>query len=78
MLPLIKEIQEGFLKQLKPQLIEDGVSGSYFLRDKYGEKVAILKCIDEEPFAPNNPKGYQGSFGDVSFRTGIRSGEVSL
>lgn len=48
------------------------------MRDGVGKRVAIFKCIDEEPFAPNNPKGYINSFGSDSFRPGIKSGEVSL
>jgi len=60
---LIKRIQEGINVKFKPLLVEEGVSGSYFFRDKNGKKIAIFKCIDEEPFAPNNPKGYKGNFG---------------
>lgn len=75
---LIKRVQEGINKKLKPVMIDEGVSGSYYLRDGVGENTAIFKCIDEEPFAPNNPKGYSSAFGEDSFRSGIKSGEVSL
>lgn len=34
--------------------------------------------MDEEPFAPNNNKGYKGNFGEISFRNGIKSGELVL
>lgn len=74
----IKFIQEGFNKGLKPLKIEIGVSGSYFLRDRFRNNEAIFKSIDEEPFAPNNKKGYKGKFGEMSFRKGIRSGEVCI
>lgn len=40
--------------------------------------MGVFKCIDEEPFAPNNQKGYVNLFGEISFRSGIRSGEVCL
>lgn len=71
-------IQQGINKGLKPLEISDGVSGSYFMRDQYRNNVAIFKCIDEEPFAPNNQKGYVNLFGKTSFRNGIKSGEVCL
>ena len=74
----IKFIQEGFNKGLKPLSIEIGVSGSYFLRDRFRNNEGIFKAIDEEPFAPNNKKGYKGKFGEMSFRKGIRSGEVCI
>lgn len=38
---------------------------------------AIFKPIDEEPYAPNNKKGYAGKFGSKSMREGILSGELA-
>lgn len=73
-----RKIQEGLNRQFKPILCEEGVSGSYFMRDQNGMQTAIFKCIDEEPFAPNNPKGYLNQFGEDSFRTGVKSGEISV
>lgn len=40
--------------------------------------MAIFKPIDEEPYAPNNPRGHQAPFGSPSFRPGILSGEVCV
>lgn len=40
--------------------------------------VAIWKPIDEEPFAPNNPRGMQAPFGTETLRPGVKSGESSL
>jgi hypothetical protein len=31
--------------------------------------------MDEEPFSPNNPRGYMGDIGTYGFRKGIQSGE---
>ena len=42
------------------------------------EAVAIFKPIDEEPFAPNNPKGRQGPFGSETLRPGVKSGESTI
>ena len=33
--------------------------------------------MDEEPFAPNNPRGYTGKLNDPGFRKGILSGEAA-
>jgi|Transcript_24790 hypothetical protein len=40
--------------------------------------VAFWKPIDEEPFAPNNPRGMQAPFGSETCRPGVKSGESSL
>lgn len=52
---------------------------------------AIFKPFDEEPFTPNNPKGYIGKVGSPAFkfllkyiwcikiiRPGVRSGESAV
>jgi hypothetical protein len=64
--------------KLHPKLTEDGTSGAYLLRNPKKEYVAIFKAIDEEPFAPNNPRGHEAPFGSPSFRPGILSGEVCV
>ncbi len=40
--------------------------------------MAIFKAIDEEPFAPNNPRGHSGPFGSQTFRPGVLSGESCI
>jgi len=70
---------------LGPHLTEEGTSGCYLLKDATGADeskdsvpVAVWKPIDEEPFAPNNPRGMQASFGSETCRPGVKSGESSL
>jgi len=75
---VIKVIQNGFERGLKPKLSNDGTSGTYFLRDANKKMRAVFKPIDEEAFAPNNPRGYVGAFGQVTFRSGILSGEACI
>ena len=75
---VIEEITHGFMQHLKPQLIKEGTSGSYTLKNVDKEVIAIFKPIDEEAFAPNNQKGYVNKFGSASFRKGILSGEGSI
>jgi len=44
-------------------LTNDGTSGTYFLRGGNKKPQAVFKPIDEEAFAPNNPRDYVGAFG---------------
>ena len=63
------------MKGLKPNLSYDGTSGTYMLRGPDKKTLAIFKPIDEEAFAPNNPRGHEGPFGSSTFRAGVLSGE---
>lgn len=78
----LQAIRSGFSKGLEPTLTEEGTSGAYLLKkvvdDGEAEPVAIWKPIDEEPFAPNNPRGMQAPFGSDTCRPGVKSGESSL
>ena len=49
--------------KIKPILAEFGTSGSYFLENINRNKIAIFKPLDEEPYAPNNPRGMKGDLG---------------
>ena len=72
---IIEEIMRGMNQGLNPQLAFDGTAGTYMMKDVDRSTVAIFKPIDEEAYAPNNPRGYIGEFGQSSFRKGILSGE---
>jgi hypothetical protein len=56
-------------------LTMDGTGGTYMLRDKSHSTVAVFKPLDEEAFAPFNPRGYTGRLGKPGFRQGVLSGE---
>ena len=60
---MVAGVQKGFNKGLNPKLVLEGVSGTYFLRDNCRNLVALMKCVDEEAYTPNNPKGFVGKFG---------------
>eukprot|EP00475_Leptophrys_vorax_P033679 TRINITY_DN5334_c0_g5_i1.p1 TRINITY_DN5334_c0_g5~~TRINITY_DN5334_c0_g5_i1.p1 ORF type:complete len:618 (+),score=135.74 TRINITY_DN5334_c0_g5_i1:342-2195(+) len=75
---LIRSCEQGFQVGLSPQLAKEGSGGTYFLRDDSGQRVAVFKPDDEEPKAPNNPRGYQGRMYQPGLRKGILSGEASL
>lgn len=72
---VIEEIMKGMTLGLTPQLAFDGTAGTYMMRDQNKNTIAIFKPIDEEAYAPNNPRGYVGEFGQTSFRSGVLSGE---
>lgn len=55
---ILEAIRVAFNAKLHPKLTEDGTSGAYRMRNVNKKNIAILKPIDEEPFAPNNPRGH--------------------
>jgi len=72
---LVQEVQKGFNIGLIPKLTLNGTSGSYTLQNRNRKAKCIFKPFDEEPFTPNNPRGYTGKLGSPGFRQGILSGE---
>ena len=75
----LTKVEQGLDKGLQPVLSSEGTSGSYIMRSGQDESpVAVFKPIDEEPFAPNNPRGMQANFGSETCRPGVKSGESTL
>ena len=68
----------GFECDLAPTLCPEGTSGTYLLRGCDGQPTAIFKPIDEEPWAPHNPRGKKGVFGSETYRPGVKSGELTV
>lgn len=54
-LDLVSKAKEGFVHH-SPELCQEGVNGTYFLKDKFGKKIAVFKPQDEESTSENNPK----------------------
>ncbi|CAG9332310.1 unnamed protein product [Blepharisma stoltei] len=73
---LVAEIQHGLAIGLAPNLTMDGTGGTYFLKNTYKKIRAVFKPLDEEAFAPFNPRGHVGKFGSPGFRPGVLSGEA--
>ncbi|CAE7674220.1 PI4KG3, partial [Symbiodinium sp. KB8] len=60
----------------RPELAGNGTGGAYFLSTVDGRRVACFKPQDEEPYAPNNPRGNVAAMGTYSpIQPGIMSGE---
>ncbi|KAK3132197.1 hypothetical protein QOZ80_6AG0517340 [Eleusine coracana subsp. coracana] len=58
---LVKDVARAIRNGVEPVPVNGGLGGVYYFRNSKGEKVAIVKPNDEEPFAPNNPKGFVGT-----------------
>uniref|UniRef100_A0A7N0T5S1 1-phosphatidylinositol 4-kinase n=1 Tax=Kalanchoe fedtschenkoi TaxID=63787 RepID=A0A7N0T5S1_KALFE len=77
--PLVKEIVKGMKKGVEPLPVHSGLGGAYYFRNARGESVAIVKPTDEEPFAPNNPKGFVGkALGQPGLKPSVRVGETGF
>jgi len=76
---VVHMVEDGMKNGNDPVLCLEGVGGTYFLLNTKGEKVAVFKPQDEEPYNLNNPKGFRprrGSF--ASCKEGILIGEASI
>lgn len=72
---LINEAIEG-LEFYTPELCEEGVNGTYFLKNRNGKKIAVFKPDDEEGDSINNPK-ITNIENKINIRKGILPGEAS-
>ncbi|GAB2297121.1 Phosphatidylinositol 4-kinase gamma 7 [Dionaea muscipula] len=76
---LVKEIVKAFKNGVDPIPVHSGLGGAYYFRNIKGESVAIVKPTDEEPFAPNNPKGFVGkALGQPGLKRSVRVGETGV
>ncbi|KAI3717584.1 hypothetical protein L1987_69299 [Smallanthus sonchifolius] len=74
---LVKEIVKAMKIGVEPIPVQSGLGGAYYFRNSRGESVAIVKPTDEEPFAPNNPKGFVGrALGQPGLKRSVRVGET--
>lgn len=74
---MLEQIKKGFSKGLVPKLTLEGTSGAYQLINDHKTPIALFKPEDEEPYAPENPRGFVGKMGQPGIRQGIRSGECA-
>lgn len=74
---LVNEMLEGIENGVDPIPISGGLGGVYYFRNCKGESIAIVKPTDEEPYAPNNPKGLLGkALGRSGLKGSVRIGET--
>ncbi|MBA0591976.1 phosphatidylinositol 4-kinase gamma 5 [Gossypium raimondii] len=76
---LVREIVEAMKFGIDPIPVCGGLGGAYYFRDCQGENCAIVKPTDEEPYAPNNPKGFIGkALGQPGLKRSVRVGETGF
>lgn len=74
---MAKDITKALKKGIDPVAVHSGLGGAYYFKNSRGECVAIVKPTDEEPFAPNNPKGFVGkALGQPGLKRSVRVGET--
>lgn len=70
-----EKAKDALAQGVRPKLTSVGTGGSYFISALEGMNLAVFKPEDEEPRAPNNPKGHRGSPTGDGLRKGVRPGE---
>ena len=76
---LVKDAVKAIKRGVDPRPVHSGLGGAYYFRNKNGLNIAIVKPTDEEPFAPNNPKGFIGkALGQPGLKRSVRVGETGF
>ncbi|GAA0149217.1 nucleotide kinase [Lithospermum erythrorhizon] len=76
---LVVEAAISLASGLSPEPVSSGLGGAYFLRSRNGARIAVVKPMDEEPLALNNPKGFAGGMlGQPGMKRSIKVGETCL
>ncbi|TVU09925.1 hypothetical protein EJB05_43424, partial [Eragrostis curvula] len=76
---LAKDVIKAIRNGVEPVAVNSGMGGAYYFKNIWGERVAIVKPTDEEPFAPNNPKGFVGKvLGQPGLKRSVRVGETGF
>lgn len=76
---LVKDVVKAIKSGVDPTLVHSGLGGAYYFRNSRGQSIAIVKPTDEEPFAPNNPKGFVGkALGQPGLKRSVRVGETGF
>jgi len=74
---LVLEVQSGLRhghtpEEMMGELVGGCCGGTYVMRNNAGQKAAVFKPMDEEPYAPHNPKGF--SSGSMDGASAMRAG----
>lgn len=76
---LVVDIVKAINNGIDPVPIHSGLGGAYYFKNFDGENIAIVKPTDEEPYAPNNPKGFVGkALGQPGLKRSVRVGETGF
>ncbi|KAL5582065.1 hypothetical protein UlMin_014507 [Ulmus minor] len=76
---IVTDIVVAINNGIDPVPVRSGLGGAYYFRNCHGENIAIVKPTDEEPYAPNNPKGFIGkALGQPGLKRTVRVGETGF
>lgn len=76
---VIEEAVNALASGVDPVPVSSGLGGAYILCNEGGVNIAVVKPIDEEPFACNNPKGFVGRLmGQPGLKRSVRIGETGV
>ncbi|KMZ56633.1 Phosphatidylinositol kinase family-like protein [Zostera marina] len=76
---LVSDVVKAIRNGVEPNPVTGGLGGAYLFKNNRGEEMAIVKPTDEEPFAPNNPKGFVGKLlGQPGLKRSVRVGETGF
>lgn len=76
---LVVEVAIALASGVEPIPVSSGLGGAYFLPARNGDVIAVVKPVDEEPLAFNNPKGFAGlMLGQPGFKRSVRVGETGM
>lgn len=76
---LVRKCMKALDSGVEPIPAGGGLGGAYCIQNVMGQKIAIVKPTDEEPFAPNNPNGFVGrTLGQPGLKRSIRVGETGF
>lgn len=74
----LEEAVRALENGIKPDLVEDGLGGTYFIKDRGRRNIGVFKPRDEEPLAPNNPKVHAGDGQGSGLKDGVLVGDAAL
>ncbi|KAH7532804.1 phosphatidylinositol 4-kinase gamma 5 [Ziziphus jujuba] len=76
---LVMDIVTAIKNGIDPVPVCSGLGGAYYFKNCDGDNIAIVKPTDEEPYAPNNPKGFVGkAIGQPGLKRTVRVGETGF
>ncbi|WOG99957.1 hypothetical protein DCAR_0519313 [Daucus carota subsp. sativus] len=76
---LVVEVAIAMASGFNIEPVSSGLGGAYFVHARNGVTIAVVKPIDEEPLAFNNPKGFAGRMlGQPGMKPSIRVGETGI
>ena len=76
---LVVDVAISMASGIDPMPLSSGLGGAYLLCNKSGRNIAVVKPVDEEPLAFNNPKGFAGKmFGQPGLKRSVRVGETGM